>query len=106
VASLKPNIIQRVLRNATPAQLKEHLRDSAVDKLIAERIKNVPARDIITMLANANRLGFSEDDILDDEDESVIPNIPSRSQSQRDVDMADEVCTSPILLPCLMFHIQ
>jgi len=58
------------------------------------------------MLANANRLGFSEDDILDDEDESVIPNIPSRSQSQRDVDTADEVCTSSILLPCLMFHIQ
>jgi hypothetical protein len=88
--SKKESIVWMILHNATYAQLLDHVPESVLDRALAERLKTAPAKQIIKWLAEAERLGFREDDILDDEDESVRPNLPSTDVSENDdVDMTD-----------------
>jgi hypothetical protein len=82
VASHHPRIIEKVLRNVTSAQLREHTPEHIIDQLLAERIKNIQAIDLVRMLAEGHRLGYQPDDILDESDESVVPNVRSQPTSQ------------------------
>ncbi|RKF56319.1 hypothetical protein GcC1_197025 [Golovinomyces cichoracearum] len=71
----KGQMISRVLQSVTNEQLTSHVPELVLNKALAERVKYVPARDLINWLACADRLGYKSDDILNDEDESVIPNV-------------------------------
>jgi len=88
-ASRKKQVVKTVLNNATYAQLLDYVPEDVLDRALSERLKNAPAKQIIKWLAEAERLGFREDDILDDEDESVIPFMGPDSQDG-DAEMTDE----------------
>jgi hypothetical protein len=60
--------------------------EGTIDRVISDRLKHMPARKIVNILARANRLGYQEDDIID-EDESVYPNQPFHEE---DADMTDD----------------
>ena len=77
VTSQSPLIVKQVLQKATYAQLLEHVPGNILDRVVAERLKNASATQILKWLAEAQRLGYKEDDIFDDEDESFMPNIQS-----------------------------
>lgn len=80
-AARKPAYTQKVLRNVSADVVRSYVSEKIIDQVIAERFKTVPGRTLIKWLAEAERLGYRADDILDDEDESVIPNITSRDNS-------------------------
>ena len=92
VASQRPQVIEQVLQKATYAQLLDNVPEDTLDHALSERLKNAPAKQIIKWLAEAERLGFKEDDILDDEDESVMPNIESQGEdSEMTVDIPQHI---------------
>ncbi|KAH7342231.1 hypothetical protein BKA65DRAFT_287990 [Rhexocercosporidium sp. MPI-PUGE-AT-0058] len=77
----KPEFVEKVLRKSSPDLVVAHISESTLDYVIAERFKTVPGKTLIKWLATAERLGYKADDILDEEDESVSPNMPSREDS-------------------------
>jgi hypothetical protein len=85
--SKRQAVVERVLKNASPNQLSDLVPERILDQVLAERLKHVPAKSLIRWLAEADRLGYSLDDILDEADESVIPKVPSRAQSHDNVDV-------------------
>ncbi|PQE17060.1 c2h2 and c2hc zinc finger protein [Rutstroemia sp. NJR-2017a BBW] len=85
--SKRQAVVERVLKNASPNQLSDLVPERVLDQVLAERLKHVPAKSLIRWLAEADRLGYSLDDILDEADESVIPKVPSRAQSHDNVDV-------------------
>ncbi|KAA8567095.1 hypothetical protein EYC84_010164 [Monilinia fructicola] len=84
--SSKQPVVAKVLRSASANQISDLVPGKILDQALAERLKSVPAKTLIRWLAEADRLGYSLDDILDENDETVIPKIPSRAQSYEDVD--------------------
>lgn len=84
VASKKSPVIEKVITNATPDQLLRHTPQRIIDEALAERLKTVSAKQLISWLARADRLGYKMDDIIDEDDESVVP----RAESV-DVEMAE-----------------
>ena len=85
-ASRKQGVVVKALESATSTQLLQHVPEAVLDRAISERLKDVPAKRLITWLAEADRLGYKLDDILDEEDESVVPK-----DTKSDVEMTDEV---------------
>ncbi|KAG4435423.1 hypothetical protein IFR05_009097 [Cadophora sp. M221] len=81
VATKKPDFVEKVLRKTSGEAIVAHISEEALDYVIAERFKTVPGKTLIKWLASAERLGYKADDILDEEDESVSPNMPSRDNS-------------------------
>ncbi|EPQ61604.1 BgtA-20335 [Blumeria graminis f. sp. tritici] len=69
----KGQTIARVLQTATSNQLTSLVPESVLDDAIAERLKYVSARDIVNWLASAQRLGYRCEDIINENDESVVP---------------------------------
>ena len=84
VASKKEAIVKAVLADTTYDQLLQCIPEYILDQEIQQRLKTMPAKPLIRWLAEAERLGFREDDIINDEDESVIPN-PATSGSNMPV---------------------
>jgi hypothetical protein len=82
--SRKEAVVDTVLKNVTYSDLLKLVSDEVLDREISHRLKTMPAKPLIRWLAEAERLGFQEDDILDDEDETVVPNIaiPKSSETQ------------------------
>ncbi|RAL65260.1 hypothetical protein DID88_001366 [Monilinia fructigena] len=76
--SSKQPVVAKVLRSASANQISDLVPSKILDQALAERLKSVPAKTLIRWLAEADRLGYSLDDILDETDETVIPKIPSR----------------------------
>jgi hypothetical protein len=96
VISKKRSVITNVLKNATYREVLDLMSESVLDRALSERVKNVPAKELIRWLAEADRLGYSLDDILNEEDESVLPNVPSRPQtSDEDTEMTDGIDSRP-----------
>ncbi|KAH7412593.1 hypothetical protein BKA64DRAFT_332667 [Cadophora sp. MPI-SDFR-AT-0126] len=87
----KPGFLEKVLKNTPAETIADHISEQALDYMIAERFKTVPGKTLIKWLATAERLGYKVDDILDEEDESVTPNVASRDRS---VEVLDVVPTS------------
>lgn len=67
-------IIEAVLSTVQHITMLKHVPDKVLDQVVAERIRDIPARQLVTTLAKARRLGYQEDDLIDEEDESVYPN--------------------------------
>ncbi|KAF7854190.1 hypothetical protein EAF04_010487 [Stromatinia cepivora] len=84
VVSAKQPIVAKVLKTASANQLADLVPSKVLDQALSERLKSVPAKTLIRWLAEADRLGYSLDDILDENDETVVPHIPSRAQSHDD----------------------
>ncbi|KAG4420556.1 hypothetical protein IFR04_006263 [Cadophora malorum] len=80
-AAKKPGFLEKVLKTTPAETIADYLPEQALDYMIAERFKTVPGKTLIKWLATAERLGYKADDILDEEDESVSPNVPSRERS-------------------------
>ncbi|KAL5614499.1 uncharacterized protein BROUX77_000336 [Berkeleyomyces rouxiae] len=59
-AEIIDGVADQILRKASPTFL---------DKAMAERLKTIESRDLLNMLARAERLGYTADDILDDNTE-------------------------------------
>jgi hypothetical protein len=97
MASKKPNVIAKVLKSATHTQLSSNVPVGTLDRVIIEHLKHVPARTLIRWMAEADRLGYKIDDILDEQDESVIPNVPSRPQSRDSSEVFEVVGPQPHL---------
>jgi hypothetical protein len=97
MASKKPNVIAKVLKSATHTQLSSNVPVRTLDRVIVEHLKHVPARTLIRWMAEADRLGYKIDDILDEQDESVIPNVPSRPQSRDSSEVFEVVGPQPHL---------
>lgn len=97
VVSAKQPIVARVLKNASANQLADLVPSKVLDQALSERLKSVPAKSLIRWLAEADRLGYSLDDILDENDETVVPHIPSRAQSHDggDTEMTYEAPRNP-----------
>ncbi|TEY83992.1 hypothetical protein BOTCAL_0023g00130 [Botryotinia calthae] len=91
----KQPVVSRVLKSASANQLADLVPSKVLDQALSERLKSVPAKTLIRWLAEADRLGYSLDDILDENDETVVPNIPSRAQSH-DADDGDDKDTEMI----------
>ncbi|KAK0121496.1 hypothetical protein ONS95_009790 [Cadophora gregata] len=87
-AAKKPGFLDKILKNTPVETIADHIPEQALDYMIAERFKTVPGKTLIKWLATAERLGYKEDDILDEEDESVSPNVPSRDRSVEVLDVA------------------
>ncbi|CZT06455.1 uncharacterized protein RAG0_12157 [Rhynchosporium agropyri] len=77
----KPEFVEKVLKKTPPEIIAASISESALDHMMAERFKTVPGKTLIKWLATAGRLGYKADDILDEEDESVSPALPSRETS-------------------------
>ena len=77
VTSRSPSVVEQVLQKATYAQLLDHVPGNILDRVVAERLKMASATQILKWLAEAQRLGYKEDDIFDDKDESFMPNVQS-----------------------------
>lgn len=75
IASKKQPIATAVLADLPYDELLEYIPGSVLDRVIRQRLETMPAKPLIRWLAVAERLGFCEDDILDDDDESVMPNL-------------------------------
>ncbi|KAK2627032.1 hypothetical protein QTJ16_004207 [Diplocarpon rosae] len=71
-----PGFLEKAVRGAVAANTLDALPEDVTDLLIAHRIKRVPGRTLIKWLAEGKRLGYKADDILNEEDESVTPNVP------------------------------
>ncbi|PBP23578.1 hypothetical protein BUE80_DR005671 [Diplocarpon rosae] len=71
-----PAFLEKAVRGAVAANALDGLPEDIIDLLIAHRIKRVPGRTLIKWLAEGRRLGYKADDILNEEDESVTPNVP------------------------------
>jgi len=92
VASRKAGVIEKVLANATPAQLR-HVSQRVLDEALAERLKTVSAKQLISWLARADRLGYKLDDIIDEDDESVVPRAESVDADMSEVFEVESVPT-------------
>ncbi|KAL2076198.1 hypothetical protein VTL71DRAFT_1141 [Oculimacula yallundae] len=90
-AMKKPDFIEKVLRKAPGEVVVACIPESTLDYVISERFKTVSGKTLIRWLATAERLGYKIDDILDEEDESVSPNLPSRDNS---VELLDVIPTT------------
>lgn len=103
VASLKEGVISKVMKNATVFELSEHLPIALIDEMVEERISQAPAKDLVRWLAAGNRLGYREDDTLDESDESVVPNVPSQPVTQEQMNFGisqpQRAMYQPILPP-------
>ncbi|RYO80427.1 hypothetical protein DL766_007797 [Monosporascus sp. MC13-8B] len=53
-----------------------------LDKAMEKRLKTIDARSLINALARAERLGYENSDVLDDQRERVMPTVPSMNQGQ------------------------
>jgi hypothetical protein len=84
VASKKSSVIEKVITNATAAQLHS-APQRVLDEAIAERLKTVSAKQLIAWLARADRLGYKMDDIIDEDDESVVPRAGSFDADMEEV---------------------
>lgn len=91
VGMKKPDFVEKVLRKTSAEVIAAQIPEETMDYVIAERFKTVPGKTLIKWLATAERLGYKADDILDEEDESVSPNLPSRDSS---VELLDIVPTT------------
>jgi hypothetical protein len=80
IASRKPAVIEKVVTNVTAAQLLHDCPQRVLDEALAERLKTVSAKQLISWLARADRLGYKMDDIIDEDDESVIPRAESDAE--------------------------
>ncbi|KHJ34868.1 putative c2h2 and c2hc zinc finger [Erysiphe necator] len=87
--SQKRQMIIRVLQSITCEQLISFVPEPTLNKTLAERVKYVPARDLINWLASADRLGYKPDDILED-DELVIPKQTSQNLHDANQDKKTE----------------
>jgi len=60
----------------------DELPEEALDEALAKRVKDVPATTLVKWLAEAGRLGYRPDDLIDLETESVTPNIGNMNISE------------------------
>ena len=81
---------------ATVAKLLRFAPVRLIDELLAERLKTVSAKQLISWLARADRLGYKMDDIIDEDDESVVPRAGS---FEADIAEVFEVEPAPIPAP-------
>lgn len=82
--NVNEKLIQKVLHDTTIAQALAYITPNVLDNILAERIKTADAKALITWLAQAERLGFAADDIVD-ENEEVIPNIQQDDMEMQQV---------------------
>jgi hypothetical protein len=91
ILSKKKEVVKAVLGSASTNQIKDLVSPSILhqvlidqikkipkeilSQIMAEHIKKVPAKQLVEMLANGNRLGYKSSDVIDPEDESVMPDI-------------------------------
>ena len=54
-------------------QLIKAASNEFLDLAMATRLKTINAKDLVVMLAKAERLGYEEQDIVDEEEEDVVP---------------------------------
>ncbi|RYP54319.1 hypothetical protein DL768_000893 [Monosporascus sp. mg162] len=54
-----------------------------LDKAMEKRLKTIDARSLINALARAERLGYENSDVLDDQRDRVMPTVPPMNQGQR-----------------------
>lgn len=101
LAKKKP-MITTVLENATLDNLLDYVPEEVLDNAVLERLKSVSAKKLVKWLAEADRLGYKLDDILDITDESVRPNLPNYSETisqdneDRDVTMSNTASRPPL----------
>jgi len=95
--SKKTIINDEVLRQATPDQLNRSISTTILDRILARRLASLPAKDLIRWLAEADRLGYKHDDILD-ENESVRPNISSDTEDSPVQVSGHRASKDPLLL--------
>ncbi|KAH8808136.1 hypothetical protein F5884DRAFT_857683 [Xylogone sp. PMI_703] len=77
----KQSVIDMCLAGATPQMIQDNVSADVLDDVLFTRMTVMPARKLATMLAEAGRLGFTLDDLVDEEDDTVLPappKIPSR----------------------------
>ncbi|KAF4634166.1 hypothetical protein G7Y89_g3942 [Cudoniella acicularis] len=84
----KPVVIQQILKNADHEQLLKHVSKSVIEDLIHQTLEDVEARTLLRWLADAGRLGYKKNDVIDPVDESVIP-YASPEPERLDVEMAN-----------------
>ncbi len=56
--------------------------DYFLDKAMERRLKTIDARSLINALARAERLGYENSDVLDDQRERAVPPAPMVNMSQ------------------------
>ncbi|KXJ95735.1 hypothetical protein Micbo1qcDRAFT_230915 [Microdochium bolleyi] len=62
-------------------QILSRCSNSFLDKALERRLKSIPPRELINALAKAERLGYEQGDVLDDNSERIIGGIPRKVQT-------------------------
>ncbi|KAL3427860.1 hypothetical protein PVAG01_01369 [Phlyctema vagabunda] len=90
------NVRAASLAEATSFDIQESVPVSILDPILRDRLKTVSAMQVIRWLAEANRLGYSAEDIIENDDESiVVPKLPDRLQDEDDDDDDIEMIDAP-----------
>ncbi|RDW89036.1 hypothetical protein BP6252_01068 [Coleophoma cylindrospora] len=76
-ASKSRRFVSHALTNTTSDQIDAYVAPEILEPILRDRLKSIPAMQLIQWLAEAERLGYSADDIMENDDESlVMPNLP------------------------------
>lgn len=71
-----------------------------LDKAVERRLKTIDARSLINALARAERLGYENSDVLDDQREKVLSTAPSTNlnlnQNQRNIQPSQQRSIGPV----------
>lgn len=68
-----PTILNNCLKYSTADQLIKRVPKEVLNEVVAQHLRLAPAKDVVNWLAEGGRLGYSAEDIIDDDDESVSP---------------------------------
>ncbi|EKD13232.1 uncharacterized protein L3040_003034 [Drepanopeziza brunnea f. sp. 'multigermtubi'] len=82
----RPEFLEKALQSASAALITTQVPETVIDQVIVERLETVPAKKLVQWLAQAQRLGYKADDILNEDGESVTPNVPLPPIRERPLD--------------------
>lgn len=75
----------RTILDAHGGQILEYASDQFLDRAVSRRLKSIKTRDLVNLLANAERLGYKETDIVGrDETVHIVHEIQARPRSSLD----------------------
>ncbi|KAI9050811.1 hypothetical protein LZ554_004930 [Drepanopeziza brunnea f. sp. 'monogermtubi'] len=82
----RPDFLEKALQSASAALVTTQVPETVIDQVIVGRLETVPGKKLIQWLAQAQRLGYKADDIFDEDEESVTPNVPLPPMRERPLD--------------------
>jgi hypothetical protein len=86
------SLVDAILNQVEAEQVCKFVPKEVIDEVILHHLKVSPAKQVVNWLAKAGRLGYSEDDVIDEDDdeEMVLHPEPPRLDGIKDVLIREE----------------